>query len=76
MEFIKWALGHKKHWYKLVILFPIGLIGCIFLLPEAYSSDSALVAKIMITVALVGFTSAIVYQPYTIYKRLKRMGEL
>lgn len=76
MEFFKWAMNHNKHWYKLAILFPIGLIGCIFLLPAAYSTDAALAAKIMISVALVGFTFAIVYQPYTIYKRLKRLGEL
>jgi len=75
MEYLKWLINHKKHRFK-ILLFVIGLVGCIFLIPTILTADAPVVAKIFGIIPLVGFTFGIAYEPYTIFKRLKRMGKL
>jgi hypothetical protein len=76
INYFKWLF--KEHQYGKIkfFLFLFGVTQCILLTDdfyyEYYYYDMPLYPLIMGYIALYGFTIGIAYQPYTIYKGLKK----
>jgi len=76
MNYFKWLFEEHKYGKIKFLLFLFGVTQCILLTDdfyyEYYYYDMPLYPLIMGYVALYGFTIGIAYQPYTIYKGLKK----
>lgn len=74
-NYFKWVIKQKTHNFKLILCL-LGIIASCFATPTLLNSDAPLAIIIMSFVAIYGFTVGIFLEPYLIYRKLKRMGEL
>lgn len=77
-EYFKWVIKDKKHNYKLILAL-IGIVISIIVTPiliTSYNEGAALSMVILAFIAIYGFTVGMLLEPYTIYKRLKRIKKL
>ena len=74
--YLKWLFTEHKNGKIKVILFILGVIQCFVftddILVEYFNYDMPLSILVLAFIAMYGFTIGIAYQPYTIYKRLKK----
>ena len=75
-SYIKWAWSDKKH--RLTLLGGlVGIVACGFATPaliDGYKGGAALVAIICGFIAIYGFTIGMFAQPYSIYRKLRRLN--
>ena len=76
INYFKWLFEEHQYGKIKFFLFLFGVTQCILLTDdfyyEYYYYDMPLYPLIMGYIALYGFTIGIAYQPYTIYKGLKK----
>jgi hypothetical protein len=76
INYFKWLFEEHKYGKIKFLLFLFGVTQCFLLTDDFYYeycyNDLPLYPLIMGYVALYGFTIGIAYQPYTIYKGLKK----
>ncbi len=75
MTYLKWLFSEHKRGKIKVFLFLLGVADCIYFTKDLYLEyvyyEMPLIILILAYIAMYGFTIGIMYQPYTIYKRLK-----
>lgn len=74
-DYFKWVIKHKSHNFKLILCL-LGIIASAFATPTLLNSDAPIAIIIMSFIAIYGFTVGIFLEPYFIYRKLKKMGEL
>ncbi len=78
-DYLIWLLTEHKTGRIKSLLFLIGIAHCIAftddLVDEFIIGDMPLLVLVIGLIAMYGFTIGIAYQPYTIYKRLKRLNK-
>ncbi len=76
INYFKWLFEEHQYGKIKFLLFLFGVTQCVLLTDDFYREyyyyDMPLYPLIMGYVALYGFTIGIAYQPYTIYKGLKK----